>query len=115
MILQSFLFGAGNNFIQTAAFTLFLGSFPPQSLPFTYIATAFIVTGVAFAYLKLGERISFFKLLLINVSFLILLALIFQLGLYSNMAKWVAFALPVFFQIQVNFVNLAFWGFVTFL
>jgi ATP:ADP antiporter, AAA family len=110
MILQSFLFGAGNNFIQTAAFTLFLEAFPSQSLPYTYIAIAFIVTGVAFVYLKLGERISFFNLLLANVSFLILLALGFQLGLYSSLSKWVAFGLPVFFQIQVNFVNLAFWG-----
>ncbi|MBI3157972.1 MAG: HEAT repeat domain-containing protein [Chloroflexi bacterium] len=109
LILLSFCFGAANNFIETAAFTLFLEASPPGDLPYTQIITAFAISGLAALYLRLEARLSFARLLTANVVALAVIAAVFRVGLSSPAAAAVAFLLPVLFQIQVNFVNLVFW------
>lgn len=112
LILLSFCFGVANNFIETAAFTLFLEAYPPSDLPYTQILTAFVISALATLYLRLEARLSFARLLTLNVIALSGIALAMRLGLLTSAAPAVAFILPLHFQIQVNFVNLVFWPLV---
>ncbi len=109
LIALSFCFGVANNFIETAAFTLFLEAYPPGDLPYTQILTAFVISALATFYLRLEARLSFARLLTLNVIALAAVALAVRLGLFTSAAPAVAFLLPLHFQIQVNFVNLVFW------
>ena len=109
LFTQYFLLGAAFNFVQTAAFTLFLIEFNAQTLPYVYLANAVIISLLTFLYLRLGRRSSFSRLLAINLSFLLVLVVVFRLGLALPGASWVVFALPILFQILVNLGNLAVW------
>jgi hypothetical protein len=110
LIVLSFFFGTANIFVETAAFSLFLSEYPAQDLPYVYLIVAVVVSSLAYGYLRLGRRLPFSRLLVVNISFLAGLALVFQFGLVSALSRQVKFILPLLFQIQVNFVNLAFWG-----
>jgi len=81
LFTQYFLLGAAFNFVQTAAFTLFLVEFNAQTLPYVYLANAVIISLLTFLYLRLGRRSSFSRLLAINLSFLLVLVVAFRLGL----------------------------------
>jgi AAA family ATP:ADP antiporter len=109
LLLNFFLLGAAFNFTQTAAFTLFLVKFDAQSLPYVYITNAVVVSLITFIYLKLGERLSFSKLLVFNLAFLFLVIGAFRLGLALSGAGWLVFSLPVLFQVLVNLGNIEFW------
>ncbi len=67
MLVQSFFIGSARIFTRTSAYTLFLAEFDAAALPFIYIGIGIIVTLLSFSYLKLSERISFSKLLVINI------------------------------------------------
>lgn len=109
-LLHYFFMGAAFNFTQAAAFPLFLGKFGAQSLPRIYIISPVIVAFIAFIYLRLGQRLPFSTLLLLNVGFLTLCTVAFRVGLALTGAEWVVFALPILFELQVSLGNLAFWG-----
>lgn len=106
---HSFLLGTANNFVQTAAFALFMVEFDGQALALVYVTNALVVPALTFLYLRLGRRLSFSRLLAANLGFLLLLTVAFGLGLGIDGAKAVVFCLPVLFQIVVNFGNLEFW------
>jgi hypothetical protein len=109
LLLQYFLLGGAFNFVQTAAFTLFLVQFSAQTLAYVYIVNALVGTLIAAIYLRLGQRISFRNLLAANLGFLLALVIGFRLGLGISGADWIVFALPILFQILVNLGNLSFW------
>jgi len=96
-------------FVQTMAFGLFIATFGPQGLPYSYLAVAILAPLVAVFYLKLSERIPFATLLTLNLGFLIVGCLAFWFGLASPVARWFIFLLPVWFQILINLANLAVW------
>jgi ATP:ADP antiporter, AAA family len=106
---QYFLLGSAFNFIQTAAFTLFLLEFNAQTLPFVYLANALIIPLLTFLYLRLGSRFSFARLMSINLIFLLVMVAAFRLGLSLPNSRGVVFALPILFQILVNLGNLTIW------
>ncbi len=109
MFLLSFLLGTSFNFLETAAFTLFLGPFSSKTLPWIYIINAFVVSGITFGYLRLGSRLRFSQQLAANLTLLLLLLVGFRIGLAVTTGPWVAFALPVLFQIVVSLGNIAYW------
>jgi AAA family ATP:ADP antiporter len=110
MFLHSFLLGAANNFLQTAAFAIFLVRFNSQTLAWVYIANAVIVPLLMALYLRLGGRVPFSQLLKINLGFLLVLMLVFWIGLQLSTANLLIFSLPILFQTLVNFGNLEFWS-----
>lgn len=109
LFLHSFLMGMANNFVQTAAFALFMAEFDAQTLAWVYIANALVIPLFTFLYLRLGNRLAFSRLLLINLGFLSLITLVFWLGLRLSGARLWVFTLPILFQVVVNFGNLEFW------
>jgi MFS family permease len=99
----------GVAFVETIAFTLFIREFGSQNLPYAYIATAVLAPLAAFGFLRLGRRVSFQKLLTINLTFLIVGCTIFWICLISPAAHWAILLLPAWFQTQIILVNLAVW------
>jgi HEAT repeat protein len=112
LFVYSFLLGAASNFVQTAAFALFMIEFDAQALALVYVTNGLVIPGITFLYLRLGRRLSFASLLAANLGFLLVLFLVFRFGLGVGGAKAVIFGLPVLFQIVVNFGPLAFWTLV---
>lgn len=100
----------GVTLVETIAFTLFIREYGTQNLPYAYLATAAIAPIAAFALLRLGRRVSFQQLLMINVAFLILGCVIFWLSLTSPLAHWAILLLPAWFQTHINLANLAVWS-----
>lgn len=96
-------------FIQSMAFGLFVAEFGPNYLPFSYISVAIFATALAVVYLKLGERLPFSRLLTLNLAFLACTSFLIWLGLLSPLSHYVAFLLPLWFQILLNLSNLAIW------
>ena len=109
LFLLSFLLGTSFNFLETAAFTLFLGQFDAGTLPWIYIINAVVVSAITLGYLRLGRRLAFSRQLAANLGLLLLLLAGFRVGLAVTDGPWVAFALPVLFQIVVSLGNIAYW------
>lgn len=95
--------------IQSMAFGLFIAEFGSGRLPYAYLTIAGLATVVSFAYLRLGARVSFERLLTFNLAFLALGSLVLWAGLRSPLADAATFLLPVWFQIFVTLANLVVW------
>jgi AAA family ATP:ADP antiporter len=110
LLAHSFSIGWARIFARTAAFTLFLAEFDAQSLPYTYIGVSIIVTLISFAYLKMGERLSFSNLLIVTLSFLLITLIALRVGLGLSGAGWLVFALPIWYEVLWTLTNLEFWN-----
>lgn len=110
LLIHAFFIGIARIFSRTAAFTLFLLEFDAtQTLPYVYVGISIIVSLASFIYLKLGERLPLAKLLIANLSFLLLVLLGFWIGLELTAASWLIFALPIGYELLYTFTNLEFW------
>lgn len=96
-------------FVQSMAFGLFVAEYGPDFLPYSYISIAVVATLLAVVYLKLGERLSFPRLLKLNLLFTASICFLVWLGLLSPVAHYVAFLLPLLFQVLLNLSNLVIW------
>jgi AAA family ATP:ADP antiporter len=110
LTLLNFFFGVAFVLTQATAFALFLSEFGSQGLPFVYMAIAAGASLAAFLYLKLGERLSLARLVVVNLVSLSVLSVVFRLGLLLPQARPFVFILPVWFQILANFGGLAVWS-----
>ncbi len=110
ILIQAFLQNVSLNFLYSAAFALFLTEFSAQTLPILYLVNAVLVSLIAFAYLKIGERISFSNLLWLNFCFQVLVVGGFYLGLLFNRAAWLVFALAVVYEVMANIGSLSTWS-----
>ena len=109
LVLMYFILALGFVFVQSMAFGIFLAEYGAGGLPYSYIAIAIVASLVAAFYIKLGGRVSFSKLLTINLTFLACVSLLIWLVLNSPLYHSAAFVLPLWFQIVVNLGNLAVW------
>ena len=109
LVLLYFILALGFVFVQSMAFGVFLSEYGVQGLPYSYIAIAIFASLVAVFYIRLGGRVSFSKLLFINLIFLACTSLLIWLALKSPLYHITAFILPLWFQIVINLGNLAVW------
>jgi AAA family ATP:ADP antiporter len=109
LILFYFVLALAFVFIQSMAFGMFLAEYGPQSLPYSYIAIAVFASLAAVLYIKLGERVSFSKALMLNLASLGACSFLAWLGLKSSFSHSVSFILPLLFQIVINLGNLVVW------
>jgi len=109
--LVSFSFALGFAFvlIQTAGFALFLEAFAPEQLPFVYLGNAVVISLIAVGYLRLADRLALPRLLAVTVGALLIGSIALRLGLETPIGRWVAFGLPIWFQVTVQLGNLVFW------
>jgi ATP/ADP translocase len=109
LVLLYFILALGFVFVQSMAFGVFLSEYGVQGLPYSYIAIAIFASLVAVLYIRLGGRVSFSKLLFINLIFLACASLLIWLTLNSPLYHVTAFILPLWFQIVINLGNLVVW------
>jgi HEAT repeat protein len=110
LYLLYFFLGAAYSFTQAAAFPIFLLTFSSRDLPWIYMSSAVVVTGITIGYLRLGKRLSFSTLLSGTILFLFLVIFAFRFGLILPANRWVIFGMPILFQVLINFGNLTFWS-----
>lgn len=109
LVLFYFVLGLGFVFVQSMAFGIFLAEYGAQGLPYSYITIAILASLVAMLYIRIGGRVSFSRLLMINLLFLGVASLLIWLVLNTPFFHAAAFILPLWFQIVVNLGNLAVW------
>ncbi len=109
LFLHAFLLGAAGNLVQTTAFALFLAAFGAHRLPWVYVANAFATPLASFLLIRLGRRLSFPRLLLANLGFLLALTIALRVGLWWSGARWIVFALPVLYQFLTVLGGLDLW------
>ncbi len=109
LVLLYFIMALGFVFVQAMAFGVFIAEYGVQGLPYSYISIAILASLVALLYIKLSGRVSFSRLLFINLIFLGVASLLIWLALNSPLYHVTAFILPLWFQIMLNLGNLAVW------
>jgi ATP:ADP antiporter, AAA family len=109
LVLLYFILALGFVFVQSMAFGVFLSEYGVQGLPYSYIAIAIFASLIAVLYIRLGGRVSFSKLLFINLIFLACTSVLIWFALKSPLYHVTAFILPLWFQIILNLGNLAVW------
>ena len=110
MMGHFFLIAVGRMFVFAAAYGLFLAQFDSKTLPFVYIAVSIVATLTSVVYLRLGARLDFKKLLVINLGFVLAVTLATRLGLAAGPSRWLIFALPVWYDVMWILTNISFWG-----
>lgn len=110
LLAMYFCIGIARIFTRTSAYTLFLVEFDAQSLPYIYIGISVVVSLISVFYLKLGERLSFLRLLAANLGFILLALVVYRLGLALTGSRWLSFALPIWYEILWTLTSLAFWA-----
>ncbi|HLO18074.1 MAG TPA: MFS transporter, partial [Anaerolineales bacterium] len=109
LILLYFILALGFVFVQSMTFGIFLAEYGVGGLPYSYMVIAILASSVAVFYIRLGGRVSFSKLLFINLIFLASASLLLWVALSSPLYHVTAFILPLWFQIAINLGNLAVW------
>jgi ATP:ADP antiporter, AAA family len=109
MLAQYFFLGAAMLFVQSASLALFFTAWDSSAMPYIYLGIALIVSSITALFLKISERTSLARFLVMCLLFLLFgtLALWFALGLTNS--KWLLLALPVWSQTLVNISVMAFW------
>jgi AAA family ATP:ADP antiporter len=110
LLAHFFCIGVARIFTRTAAYTLFLVEFDAQALPYVYIGISLSVTFVSFIILRLAEHLSFSKLLATNLGFLLLFLGAFRLGLGFTEARWLTFALPIWYEMLWTLTAMESWS-----
>jgi AAA family ATP:ADP antiporter len=110
LLAHFFCIGVARIFTRTAAYTLFLVEFDAQALPYVYIGISLVGTLLSFIILRLAEHLSFSKLLAANLGFLLLFLGAVRLGLGFTDARWLTFALPIWYEVLWTLTGLESWS-----
>jgi AAA family ATP:ADP antiporter len=112
LFIHSFLLGIPRLLTATAAMALFLSYFEARHLPYAYIAAAVAIPLTGFLRLRLAARLSFIRLLAVDLTFVLVVLLVLRGLLAWGWPRWVAMVLPVWFEIEWVLLSLEFWGLV---
>ncbi len=110
MLVHSFCIGIARVLTRTAAYALFLVRFDAQDLPYVYIGISVVVMLLSFVYLKLSQRLPLIKLLIAASGFLLLVQVGLRFGLGPTAARWLVFALPIWYEVFWTITQLEFWN-----
>ncbi|HEU0091794.1 MAG TPA: cyclic nucleotide-binding domain-containing protein [Vicinamibacteria bacterium] len=110
LFVHSFLIGIPRLLTATAAMALFLTYFEARHLPYVYIAAAVAIPLTSFLRLKLAARLSFVRLLTVDLGFVLVVLLALRILLAGRWPGGVAMVLPVWYEIEWVLLSLEFWG-----
>ncbi|OQX24761.1 MAG: hypothetical protein BWK80_19145 [Desulfobacteraceae bacterium IS3] len=121
LLAHSFFMGICVVFFETASYALFLTQFDAKKdLPYVYIVSSLITTGIGFLYEKMGERISLSKLLAWTVGFITVSITVLYIALELTNGDWgvvhkeaqrsVIMALTIWYTVLHILFNLEFWA-----
>ncbi|MEM7113511.1 MAG: hypothetical protein AAF614_13825 [Chloroflexota bacterium] len=110
LLLYSFLTGITIVFAYTASISLFLAEFGAQNLPYIYIAAAIVMVVIGTAYARLEARLSAVNFFNVAIGFLFITAVILWASYYLLQARWLTYALLIWFRLLFSLVNLTYWS-----
>lgn len=115
LLTVQFFIGLANALVNIIAFTLFIYTFPIETMPLVYLVIAGILIFLNFAYEKLEHRFPPLQLLKYIIGFAAILLVVLWAGLsYSNKEVFI-FALLVSSVLVYMVLGYAFWGLVSIL
>ncbi|MFN8435510.1 MAG: Npt1/Npt2 family nucleotide transporter [Anaerolineales bacterium] len=109
MLTQYFFMGAAMLFVQSASLALFFTAWDATAMPYIYLGIAVIVSSITAIFLKISERTSLARFLILSVLFVLLGSIALRAGLDVTSSKWLLLALPIWSQTLVNITVTAFW------
>ncbi|MFN8401369.1 MAG: Npt1/Npt2 family nucleotide transporter [Anaerolineales bacterium] len=109
MLAQYFFMGAAMLFVQSASLALFFTVWDSTALPYIYLGIAIIVSSITAIFLKISERTSLARFLILSVLFVLIGSIVLRIGLAFTASKWLLLALPIWSQTLVNITVTAFW------
>jgi AAA family ATP:ADP antiporter len=110
MLVYSFLTGVGCAALEITASSLFIAKFGAVALPKVYIAVALIGPLCGLAYIKLEAKLRLRTLMASTLALLFVVTLGFQIGLWLLEARWLYFALQIWYGLVHAFALLIFWS-----
>jgi HEAT repeat protein len=110
MVAQYFFMGAAMLFVQSASLALFFTAWDSTAMPYIYLGIAVIVSTITASFLKISERTSLARFLVLCLFFLLAGSIAFRIGLSLTASKWLMLALPIWSQTLVNICMTAFWA-----
>ncbi|MBN8579977.1 MAG: cyclic nucleotide-binding domain-containing protein [Anaerolineae bacterium] len=109
MLAQYFFMGAAMLFVQSASLALFFTVWDSTAMPYIYLGIAVIVSSITAIFLKISERTSLARFLILSVLFVLIGSIALRMGLAFTNSKWLLLALPIWSQTLVNLTVTAFW------
>lgn len=109
MLAQYFFMGAAMLFVQSASLALFFTAWDSTAMPYIYLGIAFIVSFITAVVLKISERTSLARFLILSVLFVLAGSVALRISLAFTGNKWLLLALPIWSQTLVNITVTAFW------
>ena len=109
MLAQYFFMGAAMLFVQSASLALFFTAWDATAMPYIYLGIALIVSSITAIFLKISERTSLARFLILSVLFVLAGSIALRIGLAITHSKWLLLALPIWSQTLVNITVTAFW------
>lgn len=109
MVVQYFFMGAAMLFVQSASLALFFTAWDSTAMPYIYLGIAIIVSTITASFLKISERTSLARFLVLCLLFLLAGSIALRIGLSLTASKWLMLALPIWSQTLVNICMTAFW------
>lgn len=109
MLAQYFFMGAAMLFVQSASLALFFTAWDSTAMPYIYLGIAIIVSSITAVFLKISERTSLARFLILSVLFVLAGSIALRIGLAFTTSKWLLLALPIWSQTLVNITVTAFW------
>lgn len=109
MLAQYFFMGAAILFVQSASFALFFTAWDATAMPYVYVGIAVIVSSITAIFLKISERTSLARFLILCILFLLFGTIALRIGLALTSSKWLMLILPIWSQTLSNISITAFW------
>jgi CRP/FNR family cyclic AMP-dependent transcriptional regulator len=109
-LLLSFFIGIPRVFTLAAANDLFMAEHGPANLPWAYASGAFVLAGVGYLYVRVGQRLSPRVLGLVVFALLAGANLVAYAALRPLGAKVVSFALIIAVEAEVTLTSITFWS-----
>jgi hypothetical protein len=110
LIAHSLFMGISLIVFETAAIALFLARFPAESVPYTFIGTAFVVPVSGVVYNSLRNRLSTPRLWAGTLLFLLAVPLAAVGVLHATRSAWPSFVLMVLVIAMYSLTALEFWS-----
>lgn len=106
---QSFFIGISLVSYYSASSALFLSAYGSETLPYVYIAAAFVSTLTGLAYLRIQDRMAFSTVLLGNSAILLASVVVLRLSLDAAVGPWPAFLLLSWYPVMHALEAVTLW------
>lgn len=110
VFLLFFGLGLARTLTRNSAYTFFLLEFDGASLPYVYIGASLVVTLTMLLYLRFSGRFSYLAQVMSMLGLMLGVQLLLRLAISMNDGRWIALALPIWYEGLVVLIALVAWG-----